>query len=31
MKRARITGIAGQDGSYVVELLLDKGCERGAA
>ncbi len=27
MKRAIITGITGQDGSYLAELLLDKGCE----
>lgn len=27
MKRALITGITGQDGSYLAELLLDKGCE----
>lgn len=27
MKRALITGIAGQDGSYLAELLLDKGYE----
>ncbi|MEO6906819.1 MAG: GDP-mannose 4,6-dehydratase [Abditibacteriaceae bacterium] len=27
MKRALITGITGQDGSYLVELLLDKGYE----
>jgi GDPmannose 4,6-dehydratase len=26
-KRALITGITGQDGSYLTELLLDKGCE----
>ena len=26
-KRARITGITGQDGSYLAELLLDKGYE----
>ena len=26
-KRALITGIAGQDGSYLAELLLDKGYE----
>ena len=25
MKRALITGITGQDGSYLAELLLDKG------
>lgn len=27
MKRALITGITGQDGSYLAELLLSKGCE----
>ena len=27
MKRALITGITGQDGSYLAELLLDKGYE----
>ena len=27
MKRAFITGITGQDGSYLTELLLDKGYE----
>src|SRR3954468_20497088 len=27
MKKALITGIAGQDGSYLSELLLDKGYE----
>lgn len=27
MKRALITGVTGQDGSYLVELLLDKGYE----
>ena len=27
MKRALITGITGQDGSYLTELLLDKGYE----
>jgi GDPmannose 4,6-dehydratase len=27
MKRALITGITGQDGSYLTEFLLDKGCE----
>ena len=27
MKKALITGIAGQDGSYLAELLLDKGYE----
>ena len=27
MKRALITGIGGQDGSYLAELLLDKGYE----
>ena len=27
MKVALITGITGQDGSYLVELLLDKGYE----
>ena len=27
MKRALITGVAGQDGSYLAELLLDKGYE----
>ena len=27
MKRAFITGITGQDGSYLSELLLDKGYE----
>src|SRR5207247_1758935 len=26
-KKALITGISGQDGSYLAELLLDKGCE----
>jgi GDPmannose 4,6-dehydratase len=26
MKRALITGITGQDGSYLTELLLGKGC-----
>ena len=26
-KRALITGITGQDGSYLAELLLDKGYE----
>lgn len=26
-KRALITGVAGQDGTYLSELLLDKGCE----
>ncbi len=26
-KRALITGITGQDGSYLAELLLEKGCE----
>src|SRR5512135_221840 len=26
MKRALITGITGQDGSYLAELLLEKGC-----
>jgi GDPmannose 4,6-dehydratase len=26
-KRALITGITGQDGSYLTELLLEKGCE----
>src|SRR5438105_5506505 len=26
-KRACITGITGQDGSYLAEFLLDKGCE----
>ena len=25
--KALITGIAGQDGSYLAELLLEKGCE----
>jgi GDPmannose 4,6-dehydratase len=25
MKKALITGITGQDGSYLVELLLEKG------
>ena len=27
MKKALITGITGQDGSYLTELLLEKGCE----
>ena len=27
MKRALITGVTGQDGSYLAELLLDKGYE----
>ena len=27
LKRALITGITGQDGSYLVELLLEKGYE----
>jgi GDPmannose 4,6-dehydratase len=27
MKRALITGITGQDGSYLAELLLEQGCE----
>ena len=27
MKKAFITGITGQDGSYLAELLLDKGYE----
>src|SRR5665811_920834 len=27
MKRALITGVCGQDGSYLAELLLDKGYE----
>ena len=27
MKRALITGITGQDGSYLAELLLEKGYE----
>ncbi|MGH2687006.1 MAG: GDP-mannose 4,6-dehydratase, partial [Actinomycetota bacterium] len=27
MKRAMITGITGQDGSYLTELLLDEGYE----
>ena len=27
MKKALITGIAGQDGSYLAEFLLDKGYE----
>ena len=27
MKRALVTGITGQDGSYLAELLLDKGYE----
>ena len=27
MKKAIITGITGQDGSYLAELLLDKGYE----
>jgi GDPmannose 4,6-dehydratase len=26
-KKALITGITGQDGSYLPELLLEKGCE----
>ncbi|MGZ5333743.1 MAG: GDP-mannose 4,6-dehydratase, partial [Solirubrobacterales bacterium] len=26
-KRALVTGISGQDGSYLAELLLDKGYE----
>ncbi|MHC4436722.1 MAG: GDP-mannose 4,6-dehydratase, partial [Planctomycetota bacterium] len=25
MKKALITGVTGQDGSYLVELLLEKG------
>jgi GDP-D-mannose dehydratase len=28
MKKALITGITGQDGSYLAELLLWRGCER---
>ena len=27
MKKALVTGITGQDGSYLAELLLDKGYE----
>ena len=27
MKKALITGVTGQDGSYLAELLLDKGYE----
>ena len=27
MKKALITGVSGQDGSYLAELLLDKGYE----
>ena len=27
MKRALITGVTGQDGSYLVELLLEKNYE----
>ena len=27
MKKALITGITGQDGAYLAELLLDKGYE----
>jgi GDP-D-mannose dehydratase len=27
MKKALITGITGQDGSYLAELLLSKGCK----
>ena len=27
MKKALITGITGQDGSYLAEFLLEKGCE----
>ena len=27
MKKALITGVTGQDGSYLTELLLDKGYE----
>jgi len=27
MKRALITGITGQDGSYLAELLVEKGYE----
>ena len=27
MKKALITGITGQDGSYLAELLIDKGYE----
>jgi GDPmannose 4,6-dehydratase len=27
MKRALITGITGQDGSYLTEILLEKGYE----
>jgi len=27
MKRALITGVTGQDGSYLTELLIEKGCE----
>ncbi len=27
MKRAFVTGITGQDGSYIIELLLQKGYE----
>ncbi len=28
MKTALITGITGQDGSYLAEFLLEKGCKR---
>ena len=28
MKRALITGVTGQDGSYLSELLLEKGYEK---
>jgi len=27
MKKALVTGVTGQDGAYLVELLLSKGCE----
>ena len=27
MKRALITGVTGQDGAYLAEFLLAKGCE----
>ena len=29
MKKALITGITGQDGSYLAEFLLEKGIEKG--
>ena len=31
MKRALITGVTGQDGSYLAELLLEKGWPRSTA